>query len=151
MMTRAAGTPAVTYGVETCGISDTHLDDARSVEARASAAEGGGKDPNLVLLFLDGPSGTLDPAFDAHVLPITRWAQAWFEGWQSRVHLTSAFENSGQKVRKATRTMWDVVAGPTAALLATMHRIKWAYNGPYIFADDQGRIFNLTLDPPPLR
>jgi hypothetical protein len=44
--------------------------------------------------------------------------------------------------------MWDVVAGPTAALLATMHRIKWAYNGPYILADDQGRIFNLMLDPP---
>ena len=48
LMARAAATPAITYGVEVCGMSDTHLDEARSVVARAAAPEGGGKDPNLI-------------------------------------------------------------------------------------------------------
>ena len=102
---RAAGTPAVTYGVETCGMSDTHLGDARGVVARAAAPEGCGKDLNLVLLCPAGPSGTLDPAFDAHVVPIARWAQAWFEGWQLHDHLSTAFENAKHKVQQAARTM----------------------------------------------
>ena len=62
--------------------------------------------------------------------------------------LESTFAFAVDKVHKASRSMWDVVAGPTAALAASMHRLKWAHNGPFLLADDIGRIFNCKLDPP---
>ena len=99
-------------------------------------------------MILDGPKGTLDPAFDAHCLPIMRWAQAWYEGWQSPRALTQAFADAKLKVAKAKRSVWDVAAGPTASLLGTLARIKWEHNGPSILSDDIGRVFNLTVDPP---
>jgi hypothetical protein len=32
-------------------------------------------------------SGTLDPAFDAHVMPLKHWATAWWEGWNDEPSL----------------------------------------------------------------
>ena len=64
-------------------MSDSHLADARSAIARAASPEASGKDPNLVLYILDGVAGTMDPAFDAHVLPAERFAQAVWDQWQS--------------------------------------------------------------------
>jgi hypothetical protein len=114
-------------------MSNSHLDEARRTVARAAAPEGGGKDPNLVLMVIDGTTGTLDPAFDAHVLPIYRWAQAWFKGWQSQSSLTQSFEQAVAKIQKTKGSWWGIAAGPTAGLIVTMSRIKWVYNGPYIF------------------
>ena len=90
-MARAAATPSIMYGVETMGISDTALPQARSKVAAAAAPKAGGKNPDLTLHTLDGAYGTLDPAFDAHVLPIVRYATAWWEQWQSHSALTAAF------------------------------------------------------------
>ena len=148
LMARAAATPALTYGCEICGFSDSHLDQTRSVVARAGSPEGSGKDPNLILMILDGPKGTLDSAFDAHCLPIMRWAQAWYENWQSPRVLTQAFADAKLKVARAKRSVWDVAAGPVAGLLGTMARIKWEHNGPSILSDDVGRVFNCKIDPP---
>ena len=36
----------------------------------------GGRNPPLTLLAIDGTSGTLDPAFEAQVAPISNWATA---------------------------------------------------------------------------
>ena len=148
LMARAAATPALTYGCEICGFSDSHLDQTRSVVARAGSPEGSDKDPNLILMILDGPKGTLDSAFDAHCLPIMRWAQAWYENWQSPRVLTQAFADAKLKVARAKRSVWDVAAGPVAGLLGIMARIKWEHNGPSILSDDVGRVFNCKIDPP---
>ena len=42
-MVRAAGTPAITYGVDLAGLSRTALKDARSLIARTAAPQAGGK------------------------------------------------------------------------------------------------------------
>jgi hypothetical protein len=77
-MVRAAGTPALLYGVEVVGLSDTALATTRSRVACAAAPQAGGKNPDLTLYALDGSTGTLDPAFDSHILPIKYWAMAWW-------------------------------------------------------------------------
>ena len=75
-MVRTAGVPAVMYGCETFGVSDSCLEDARSKIANAAAPSAGGKNPDLVLLGIGGDGGTLDPAFDAHGMPVNHWAVA---------------------------------------------------------------------------
>ncbi len=100
LMAMTAGTPSITYGVDTVGMGDTHLERARSAIARASAPDGGGKDPNLVLRLLDGTGGTADPAFDAHVKPIVAWATAWWEAWQPQALLRDAAKMAVGKIHR---------------------------------------------------
>ena len=109
-------------------MSDSTLLEARRITAKAAAPEGGGKDPNLVLYILDGVSGTLDPAFDAHILPLIRYAHAWWEKWQDRELLTSAFHSSVAKLAAAKRSYWDVATGPTGAMIASL----WRLNGRFV-------------------
>ena len=97
-MVRAAGVPAITYGIEVAGASDTSLLEIRSQIARAAAPEAGGKNPDLTLHTLDGAAGTLDPAFDAHVTPLLRWAQAWWEQWFSGADLELAFQEAAMRL-----------------------------------------------------
>ena len=48
-MVRAAGTPAILYGVEVVGLSNTALQTTRSRVAAAAAPQAGGKNPDLTL------------------------------------------------------------------------------------------------------
>jgi hypothetical protein len=145
---RAAGTPAVTYGVEVVGMSDSHLHKARCAIAHAAAPEGGGKDPNLILYILDGVSGTTDPAFDAHVLPVLRFSYVFWENWQSSASLKIAFDTAQRKLKLAKRSVWDVTAGPVAAMIASLWRLKWVMASYHVFVNDEGRAFDLHVDPP---
>ena len=147
-MVRTAGTPAITYGADVLGMSSSHLNRARAMVARAAAPEGGGKDHNVVLRAIDGNSGTTDPAFDAHTKPIGTWAFAWWQNWQPRSLLQRAFDNAVAKTSSAKRSPWDVATGPTTGLVATMRRIGWEFTSAHLFADDQGNLHDLTLDPP---
>ena len=129
-------------------MSDSTLAEARRVTAKAAAPEGGGKDPNLVLHILDGVSGTLDPAFDTHALPLVRYATAWWEKWQDRELLAAAFHKSVAKLASAKRSHWDVVTGPIGAMVASLWRLKWSLCHPHLFVDDTGGVFDLYCDPP---
>ena len=80
-MVRAAAPPAILYSVDTIGLSDTALKKSRVSVASAAAANAGGKNVDLTFYVLDGPAGTLDPAFDVHVNPAKFWALAIWEGW----------------------------------------------------------------------
>ena len=100
-------------------MSDMHLHNARSVVARAAAPKGAGKDPNLVLLAYDGHTGTLDPAFNAHALPLLNWATAWWDAWWDTDQLTNAFTDATAKINRAKRSSWDVVTGPVTTLVAS--------------------------------
>ena len=90
-MVRSIGPPAILYGCETMGVSDSALSTTRSKVAVAAAPHAGGKNPDLTLLVLDGSSGTLDPAFDAHIGPVKYWALAWWESWFDSSWLSEAF------------------------------------------------------------
>ena len=79
--TRAAGVPAMLYGVEVTGISDTMLQQARAAAAHACAPAAAGKNPAMVLHAVSVHTPAVDPAYIAHTAPIKSWALAWWEGW----------------------------------------------------------------------
>jgi hypothetical protein len=147
-MVRTAGVPAITYGCDTVGISDTALNGARSKIAAAASPSAAGKNPVLVLLALDGSTGTLDPAFDAHVAPAKQWATAVWENWQPRPQLAEAFAAAALKLENATSSQWHLVTGPCTALLATLRRINWQMPSATEMVTDRGHSLDLTLDPP---
>ena len=146
-MARAAGTSAVVYGDDIQGCADSVLTAKRSVIARAAAPAGGGKNPLKVLYALDGASGTLDPAFDAHVLPIKHWALAWWESWVEPEQLQKAFD-SRMTLSVEHRGQWSRVAGPTAALDRSLQRVHWRWLSAHTFLDHDGATWDCRLDPP---
>ena len=106
-MARAAGTTAITYGVEVVGMADTHLQTARNIIARAAAASATGRSTDIALFMSDLRSGTSDPAFQAHIGPLRAWASAWWEAWQPWGVLARAFHCAKLKLNRAARSPWD--------------------------------------------
>jgi len=148
LMVRTAGTPALTYGVEVMGMSDTHLQSARVAIASALAPAAGGKNPDAVLLALDSCGATADPAFDAHALPLRTWALAYWQQWQAPVVLDAALCAAVASLQAAARTPWDKVAGPVSALVASVWRLGWSIISPQVFRDDLGRTIDVTIESP---
>ena len=147
-MVRAAGTPAILYGCEVMGVSDTCLLDIRRKVAAAAAPEAGGKNPERTLYALDGSDGTLDPAFEAHASPIKHWALAWWEHWFTPPQLAEAFAEATAKMERCKGSWWSVVAGPVAALLASIRRIGWTMPCAGLAVDDLGFQWNFLRDSP---
>ena len=148
-MVRAACTPAIAYGVEVVGMSDGRLHASRVTTARALAPEGAGKNVDIVLMANDLQSGTIDPAFDAHALLIRTWATAWWEHWQPASRLRSTLNHAVEKLQNVESSkMWGKVAGPAAALVASMWRIGWDFISPSVVITDEGRRLDVESDPP---
>ena len=102
------------------GISDSALQSVRSKSASVAAPQAGGKNPDLTLHTIDGANGTLDPAFNAHVGLVMRWAQAWWEGWFCRSDMEMAFQAATRKLASCVGSAWRRVSGPVAAFIASM-------------------------------
>ena len=124
-MVRAAGPPATLYGCDTMGVSDSALHTIRTRVAAAVAPSAGGKCPDMVLYIMDGPHGTLDPAFEAHSGPLKMWAYAWWEGWFQPEVLSRAFGEASLKVGSTEASWWRRTAGPAAAVVASLRRLGW--------------------------
>jgi hypothetical protein len=148
LMTRTAGVPAFIYGCETMGLSDSCLNDARTKIAKAASPATSGRNPVLTLLALDGGSGTLDPAFEAHAAPIRHWANAVWDHWFDTQHMQSTLDAARRKLALAKGSWWNVVAGPTTALLTTVRRIGWRCVNATTLITDEGRDIDLLADPP---
>ena len=129
-------------------MADSQLQKTRSAISRASAPEGSGKSVDLVLYTCDGRHGTMDPAFDAHVLPLKTWATAWWESWRSSAKLAGAILAAQEKLSTSIHSLWRRVAGPTAAVVATAHRLGWTIPNPSSLRTDRGRVLDLLADPP---
>lgn len=93
-LVRTAGTPMITYVVEALRMSYSHLEESRRTTARAASAAAGGwrKEFRFGPLCLQWCSTrTMDPALDAHALPIQTGAMAWWESWRSPDFLGNLF------------------------------------------------------------
>ena len=129
-------------------MSDSLLAEARRLIARAASAAGGGKSPDLVLYALDGARGTLDPAFDAHTLPICAWARAWWHRWQAPQLMEASHTAAVSRVSAAAASPWQVVTGPAAAVVVTAHRLGWDFRSPAVLVTHDGTVLDCRLDPP---
>ena len=147
-LVRASGTPMATYGVEVCGMGDSHLHRLRSLIARAAAPQAGGKNPDLVLHLADAAGGGLDPAVATHVLPISTWALACWQAWHPAESMAAALAHAQSRVLIGGTVCWRRVAGPAAAVVATAARIGWAFGTATQLHTDDGMLLDLLLDPP---
>ena len=146
---RTAGTPAVMYGCEVMGLSDSALHLARSRLSSAAGAPSGGKNVDLLLHAIDGPSGTLDPAFDAHATLVLIYAIAVWQAWFSREQFELAFQQASLKLAaKEHDSWWGLVTGPITALLASLRRIGWSMPNAFEVVDDLGGTWFLGSDSP---
>ena len=144
-MVRSAGTPAVMYGCEIFGLSDSALYLARSKIANAASAPGAGKNVELQLHLLDGQSGTLDPAFDAHANPVLLWCMAIWHAWFTVQQMATAFTQASLKLaRGKSDSGWNLVTGPVTTLLASLQRIGWSMPCHTEMIDDLGTSWSLT-------
>ena len=147
-MVRVAGTPSILYGCEAAGVSDSALQKTRSAVARAAAPQAGGKNPDATLLALDANSGTLDPAFMAHVSPTLWWATAWWEHWFTPADLALAFRVATRKLATGKCADWAKVTGPVGAVVASLRRLGWSCSSAKHAIDDRGATWSFVLDAP---
>ena len=119
----------------------------RSVVARSLAPPGGGKNTDLILLTADADTGTVDPCFDAHVLPFKFWSLAIWEQWRSNEEFCNAVANVRGNLQSC-KSAWAVSTGPIAPLLARVSRIGCTALSHSTFLDDLGQKLDLCLDPP---
>ena len=147
-LARAAGTPMITYGADVSSMAPSHLEAARRAIAKAVAPAAGGKSSQVVLYVADGASGTLDPAFDANVLPLQMWALAHWQSWVPVQKLEAAMQQALADHPPDQPTAWRRVAGPVSALVAAIRRLGWAIGNHRQFRTDVGEQLDLLLDPP---
>ena len=127
-------------------MADSHLLNTRRAIAHAVSPDGGGKHFELTLLAADGNTGTLDPAFDAHIIPL--FMRAWWQKWQPLQSLCDAAENAKERIMVDGAAAWRKVTGPAATLIASAQRIGWTIDqGRYVECDDKENL-DLLLDPP---
>ncbi len=145
---RSGGSASFTYGDGITGVAPSTLRDRRRMVAAAVSTKTRGKDLNMVLILADDHEGQrLDPAFAAHALPLGQWAEAVWLQWVPLGLMQSGISRARAAVTAAMRP-WSVVRGPAAAVIATAARIGWHVQDATTFVTDQGRVLNLTLDPP---
>ena len=134
---------------EVMGMACSHLRSARCSIAQTIAADTGGKHHELVLHAIDGACGTLDPAFDAHGLPIWMWALAHWQEWVPNTLLDEAVLHADRRVLSLDgKAKWRIVAEIAAAVVASASRIGWRFQAGQTVVSDDGCQYDFRLDPP---
>ena len=90
-----------------------------------------------------------DPAFDAHTLPLLYWAHAVWSSLRPAAAMADALRVAQGRI-DAAASMWSVVTGPAAAVIATAARLGWAVPEYCRYVDDLGNELNLRRSSPAL-
>ncbi len=147
-LVEAGALPAMVYGDDCYGVSDATLMQRRRKIASVVATGTKGTNIDLALALAETHGAShVDPAYLAHVLPITRWAEARWSNWVPGEVLTKSLEAARLELAKA-KSPWMRVAGPSAAMLATTARLGWSVKDVDTIITDDGRILDLKIDPP---
>ena len=78
-----------------------------------------GQDVDLALIVADGSErGRADPAYDAHLLPIGKWAECVWDKWLPRRGMDVTVSRLNGKLTQA-KSVWQHVRGPAAAMIAS--------------------------------
>ena len=137
------------FGAEVNGISDSHLKQLRVTMAGAAAPATAGKQPDTVLFLLDSGRGAkVDPAYSAHLLPITAWASAAWNGWVTMAELASAADWAQQRVLEGGLVRWAKAVGPAGGFVGTLGRLGWQQREGRHLQDDLGLCYDILKDPP---
>ena len=147
IMTRAAGTAAVTYGAECQGMAPSQLRRARQCISRAALGGSNGRNLERTFHVLDGNSGTLDPQSVVCSTALKHWASAWWEHWVPDEALKVAYEHAAGRAASPSMS-WRRVTGPTLALWMSLNQLKWHWVSAHKFVDDIGRDWDTKVDPP---
>ena len=147
-MVRAAGTTSIVYNADCIGMSSSHLSAARNCVANQVAPPTRGKLNEAVLHGAGASGGRVDPAYEGHAGPIRAWATAWWQNWRSSHELNESHLAATKKLLKAKTTVWRVVTGPAAAVVATAWRIGWVFIDARQIKTEQGRTLDFLLDSP---
>jgi hypothetical protein len=145
---RTAGIPAISYGWDVCGVANTPLRDVRALIARTASPDTYGRSVDLVFHALDAAGVRIDPAYEAHVLPIMRWAIAWWEQWVPPSALQRAYVAAVHKLGRSDGRAWQNVAGPVAAMVASAWRLGWHVPSARRLVDDVGTQWDLLHHSP---
>ena len=140
--------PAALHEVHCMGVSPSHLGRVRRAVAKATAPPTSGKNFELILYMADTDGGCLDPAFEAHGLPITFYANAWWETWRSHDDLAEAHKDATDDLMKAKGSIWQKVTGPIGGAIASMWRLGWTFQSARQVRTDRGRVLDFILDSP---
>ena len=145
---RSAAVPAMLYGVEIFGMSDTMLADATRIAAAAISAPTAGKNPVLVMHAASVHSEAVNPTVMANVGPVKAWSTAWWDGWAPPGDLSEAYKRAKRDVDTTKPLHWQAVKGPVGAMVATCARLKWRSEDGRVFLDDLGEELDTRLDSP---
>ena len=102
---------------------------------------------STTMLCLLGPDGVVDPAIQAHAIPILAWARlVWLQRMPASdigQVLAWAINSHGDKEEP-----WRYVTGPGQAYVLTLGRLAWAPKSATEILMDDGRVFDMRAVPP---
>ena len=147
-MAQSSFSAAMLYDACCHGVSDSMLKRIRITSADGLAPPTRGKHHEMVLYAADAAGTRIDPAFDAHALPIKFWALAWWQGWRTHDELELAHAQAVDKLTKTRGPLWQAVAGPPSAVIATAWRIGWTFKSGRKMVTETGREIDCLLDSP---
>ena len=142
---RTGGNASMIFGQNPAGVSNALLADQRRAAASATRLRTCGADLDLTLMMADAKSkGAADPAFAAHVGVLHMWALAVWEEWAPGPVLQIVMSDAQKRLGKA-KSIWSVVYGPAAAVVATAWRLEWQVISATVFVTDRGEGIDLMM------
>ena len=141
------------YGIMATGMPDNILGEVTTTlrATTSTVADGGSASADLLLQ----KSRHLHPAYAAHTVPLTRWAQHIYmlniddNASNNKIvnNMKKAFEASINTIPHEKHT-WAHVKGPASGVIATLLRIKWKVTTFDKWITDQGTVVELrTITP----
>ena len=145
---RTGGNAAMVYGQRAMGVSNVMLHSQRVSALAVTCSLGCGGNLDLGLMLADDKSrGAADPAFEAHVGVLFEWALAVWEAWAPLALLVNLIASAKSRF-EGVKSVWSIVYGPSAAVVATARRLGWSVIDATHWITDVGEELNLSVDSP---